>query len=259
MRLPLCVGLALAAVTFSSGASATSTVPLALTIKGAGTVKISGKPAVSCKATCRVTVQVAAVAKIAVAFTPGKLWKLAPVKGACKGSAPKCSFTATRAASLSVTFLAPGVRANPIPLNTAWRLAGNWTLKVDSANPNAQLSNPNGTPMAPPVGAQYFMTYIEATYTGGGSAPIGNFADGLMVAGSHGATYGLGGIGCGPGYGELPSPDLQVKIENNEPVYSGQSAAGNICYQIASNDAASLLLDYHTYPGTPQDTWFALR
>jgi hypothetical protein len=83
------VALALGAIVLSA-ASAASTVPLTVTIKGAGTVKVSGKPAVACKATCHVTIQVPAGKKIAVAVTPVKLWKLAPLKGVCKGVAPTC-------------------------------------------------------------------------------------------------------------------------------------------------------------------------
>jgi hypothetical protein len=46
-------------------------------------------------------------------------------------------------------------------------------------------------------------------------------------------------------------------------VFSGQSATCNICWQIASNDAASLKLDAHTSvsigSGFTRSTWFALH
>src|SRR5437016_4315074 len=83
-------GLVLTGFALSGGAGAASTVPLTVTIKGAGTVNVSGKPAVLCKTTCHVTIQVPAGKKVAVALTPVKLWKLAPLKGVCKGASPKC-------------------------------------------------------------------------------------------------------------------------------------------------------------------------
>jgi hypothetical protein len=262
MRYGLLVSVALAVVVFalSGGAGAASTVPLTVGIKGAGTVKVSGKPPVSCKATCRVTLQVPVGTKIAVAFIPVKLWKLAPVVGACKGVAPKCAFKTTRAAVLNVTFLAPGLRTNPIPLKTPWRLPGNWTMKVDSADFSPSVMNVGGGPQTPPAGAQYVMPYVEWTYTGGGSSlSLSLFGVQLNAEGSHNAAYSLQESQCGPGEARLPEPDLQVKVENGVQVYSGQSVAGNICFQVAANDAASLLLDYHTYSGKPADTWFALR
>ena len=41
------------------------------------------------------------------------------------------------------------------------------------------------------------------------------------------------------------------------PVFAGQTVTGNLCFEIASNDAASLLLQGRGMDGLP--AWFALR
>lgn len=62
--------------------------------------------------------------------------------------------------------------------------------------------------------------------------------------------------GCGPNEDvSLPTPDLQPMIELNQSVFSGQSVGGNICVQVASNDASTLLFN----TGYPNNIWFALR
>lgn len=62
--------------------------------------------------------------------------------------------------------------------------------------------------------------------------------------------------------GALPRPVLNERFQ---PVFSGRSVTGNVCWQIASNDAASLKLDAQTLDLTnlakpdQDNTWFALR
>jgi hypothetical protein len=77
--------------------------------------------------------------------------------------------------------------------------------------------------------------------------------------GEHNARYDLYG-GCGPGFAKLPPPDLQPVIDFHQQIYSGQSVDGNVCFQVAANDAASLLLALRWFAQDDEHTvWFALR
>ena len=243
----------------SSSAGGASTVSLTLTVKGKGIVKVSDEPAVSCNATCKRTIRVPVGERVTVTPTPGTLWKLAPFSGACQGSAERCSFTATRSQALTVTFLAPGVRVNPIPLNTAWKLPRNWTLKIDSTTSNVQLKHRDGSPKIPSAGAEFFMLYIEETYTGKGSSNTLNFGPGFEAIGRHNVVYAYENRSnaCGPGSGPLPEPDLQP-YNRSHRIDSGQTVVGNICFEIATSDAPSLLLDVGFY-APPVRVWFALH
>ena len=260
MRLALLGVSALVVLSLlGSSAGAASTVSLTVTINGNGIVKVSNKPAVSCTATCKRTIQVSVGKRVTVTPTPRKLWKLAPFSGACQGAAEKCSFTATRSQALAVTFLAPGVRANPIPLNTAWKLPRDWTLKIDSSTPNVQLKMRDGTPKIPSAGAEFLMVYIEETYTGRGSSDTLNFGPGFDAVGRHNVVYvhENRSNACGPGSGPLPEPDLQP-YNRSHRIDSGQTVAGNICFEIATNDASSLLLYVRSYT-PPLVVWFSLH
>jgi len=238
-------------------------VPLTLTIHGAGSVKVTGRPIVSCKTTCRVTLQVPANGKLTAVPTPARLWKLAGFTGVCKASQQKCSFRAGHGAMLGVTFLAPGARTNPIPFRTPWRLPGNWLLKIDSATPDAGIVDSTGKPLTPPAGDEYLMMSIEATYTGTTSFPLGLrlLGESFGVEGSSNAPHQyITGVGCGPGSGaQLPAPDIQARFTDKPDVSAGEKVAGNICFQIAAADAPSLLLYSRAFGsnGTPQTVWFA--
>ena len=259
MRLTL-LGVSVLVVLLLLGSSAggASTVSLTLTVKGKGIVKVSDKPAVSCTATCKRTIRVPVGKRVTVTPTPRTLWKLAPFSGTCQGAAEKCSFTATRPQALTVTFLAPGARANPIPLNTAWKLPGKWTLKIDSSTPNMQLKHRDGTPKIPSAGAEFFMIYIEETYTGRGSSDTLNYGPGFDAIGRHNVVYVHDrSNACGPGSGPLPEPDLQP-YNRDHRIDSGQTVAGNICFEIATDDASSLLLYARALLHT-RAVWFALH
>ena len=56
----------------------------------------------------------------------------------------------------------------------------------------------------------------------------------------------------------LPTPDLQPMILANDSVTSGQSVEGNVCFQVAANDASTLLLHpARTEHDGAFDVWFA--
>src|SRR5262249_48503476 len=128
-----------------------------------------------------------------------------------------------------------------------------WMLKVNSAIPDATqqiVAIPGNSP--PPPGAQYFMPNVTLTYTGGGSGSLFYFADGLYAIGVHNFEYDRF---CSE---NLPPFDLAYAMGDElASLYSGQSISGNICYEIATNDAASLkLVMGHS---SSSAVWFALR
>ena len=90
------------------------------------------------------------------------------------------------------------------------------------------------------------MLNLSAAYTGGGSSALDEYGDRFEAIGAHNFAY----RGC---YQQLPPPVLVLYAT----VYSGQTVGGNICYQIASNDAASLQL--RSYVSGGGYLWFALR
>jgi hypothetical protein len=69
----------------------------------------------------------------------------------------------------------------------------------------------------------------------------------LQAAGSHNAPYAY--YSCGI----PPAPNFEHVSGN---VFSGQSITGNVCFQIAANDADSLMLSASADSG---HVWFALR
>lgn len=149
----------------------------------------------------------------------------------------------------------PGKRLNPYGLGTEVRLAGGWKVKVNSAiiNADAQVEAVmyQGKPAnpTPPAGHQYTLVNATATYVGSGSSDLADFAVHLETEGAHNLPYTLG---CSP-----PPLDL----ESIGIVSSGQGGTGNLCYEIASNDAGTLLLtgDSDATAVGGSRVWFAPR
>ena len=161
----------------------------------------------------------------------------------------------------------PGSRAHPIPVRRSASVGGGWKLKVVSATPNATrlVLKADSSAKSPARGGQDFMLFVAATYTSGGKSRFGgsglpSFTDQLFAVGKHRAIYRLttGLSACGPSSVHLPKPDAQG---NGEDIFSGQSVRGNICFEIASNDASTLKL-YVERPYNESNkpiVWFALR
>jgi hypothetical protein len=158
-----------------------------------------------------------------------------------------------------------GTRSDPVPLRKPFAIGGGWRLKVVSAIPDdtqalLALTDPdtNAHNAPPPAGAQDFLASVTATYTGGGSSDLAELN--LEAMGAHNAPNNIGILddACGA----LPPPVLNGHFQ---PVFSGQSVTGKICWQIASNDAASLKLDAQTLnlanlsKPKQNNTWFALH
>jgi hypothetical protein len=190
-----------------------------------------------------------------VKASPARGWKLWRWTGACHGSAASCSLRLKGRRFVTASFVPPGDRLNPYRLGTAAKLTQGWQMKVNSATLNAdaeveavtdQYGNPVNSP--PPVGAQYTLVNVSMTYVGGGSRSLpGYLQSGVWTVGAGKGGYDV--YGCQP-----PPRDLNSDFT---PVPSGQTVTGNLCFEIASNDAGTLRLG--AYGTTGQAVWFALR
>jgi hypothetical protein len=231
-------------------------------IKGWGTVRatkgVYSRPTFRCtNATCPAVNGLLHARRVVLVATANVGWKFAGWHGACKRKKPKCAIDAARAhknasgarnirATATFVPVAPGLtRARPIPIGPAKNLGNGYTVRVNSATPNVQLSPP------PPAGAEYFAANLTVRYTGGGQATARS-AGTYEVMGTHATSYDPFGNACP----EVPQPALDFNL----PIYSGQSTSGSICWTIAANDSTGLELYFGSgtldYPGT---TWFALH
>jgi hypothetical protein len=166
-----------------------------------------------------------------------------------------CSLRLSARRSAGVTFVPPGGRTNPYPLGATTTLYGGWKLKVNSALLDADAKveavtdlNGNHPNSPPPTGAQYALVNVSLTYLGGASGSVGEYVfTWLGAVGERNTEYQAM---CTP-----PPLDLSLMFQ---PVLTGQITTGNLCFEIASRDAASLLLGgYREAGGTT--VWFALH
>jgi hypothetical protein len=243
----------------SAGAATTlhRTVALRATLSGRGTLSVTGNPSFICRAkTCTHTFHVGRGQRMVATAKPSEGWKFRTWAGACQGSAATCTLRLKAKRSVVVNFVPPGDRLNPYPLGTAMPLYGGWKLKVNSANLDADaqveavIDPSTGLPANadPPAGEQYALVNVSLTFGGAGSASVGNYVFSWLGArGAHNALYQPG---CTP-----PPLDLSLAFQ---PIMSGQTETGNLCFEIVSNDAASVLLGGYE-PAGNKTVWFALR
>jgi hypothetical protein len=251
-------------VSSASGAKASSTVALQVKVTGSGTISVTGKHAVTCRAaSCSHTFHVRRWQRIMVNAAPQEGWKLTKWAGACRGSSETCSLRLRARRSAAVAFVPPGHRLNPYPLGsvaTLTGLAGSWQVTVNSVtiNANAQAeavidpvlkTHPNPPP---PAGWQYALINLTMTYQGSGSSAPSSLLDSPEQMWAEGRSYTISPPdGCKP-----PQPDLGSAGH----LSSGQSTTGNLCYEIRSEDASTLLLSGQSLKDhTRQTVWFALR
>jgi hypothetical protein len=155
----------------------------------------------------------------------------------------------SRRGAAAVRFVPPGHRLNPYPLGTAAVTSDGWTVKVNAATLNAdsQVEAVNNQP-PPPAGQQY--TVVNLTLTapvGGGPFDLHDF---LFSEQQMQANFKYAPDACKP-----PQPDLG----DMGPVSSGITVTGNLCYQIGTSDAPTLMLTGFAPTGTnPRPVWFAL-
>jgi len=131
-----------------------------------------------------------------------------------------------------------GSRANPVRFRYAAAVGEGWRLRVLGVTRNAtrRVRAVYSYNEAPEAGGQDYLVRVAATYVGGGSSTFSDLNGRLKAMGRHQAIYESFGSACG---GKLPSPDLSHSYTK---VFSGHTVSGNICFQIASNDARSLRL-----------------
>jgi hypothetical protein len=154
--------------------------------------------------------------------------------------------TGYRHARLTATFVPtePGIaRAWPVPFGEAGSTdpEDGFSFQVNSVTERVSLWP------AAPGGAEYFVANVTATYVGEGSSDL-LAKPSLVLIGRHNDPYRLFQPSC-PDDG--PAPHL----DGFGTLYSGQSATGNLCWTIATNDASTLLM---FFAGTSYRTWFAL-
>src|SRR5262249_27058179 len=138
-------------------------------------------------------------------------WQFKRWQGACKSRRPRCTINIAltrpnafgeRRIHVSATFIpvAQGItRDNPIPLRTTASVGRGWRVRVNSVEPNTQLSPPAQN------GAEYFAANVTATYLGGGSASPENDLI-WQTIGSHHTPYNPGSSPC-PNLGPPPPLD----------------------------------------------------
>jgi hypothetical protein len=219
-------------------------------------VRVPGHHAFTCRASfpisshCRRTLYVRKGRRIVLKESPASGWKLWRWAGACHGSAASCSLRvkARRFGFVTASFVPPGDRLNPYPLGTTATLAQGWQLKVNSVifNADSQVEAvDNQSP--PPAGAQYTLVNVSMNYAGSGTSLPALPLSGMLAVGAGNAGYNLDS--CIP-----PPLDLGSDFT---PVVSGQTVTGNLCFEIGSNDATTLMLTARGTTGLAD--WFALR
>lgn len=189
---------------------------------------------------------------------PYKGWKFTGWRGACKRAKrrSRCvikvaqirpSVDKTVAAGTKFVPVAPGLtRAHPLPIRTAANVAGGFRVRVNSVMANAQLSPPAA------AGTEYFAASLTVGFIDAGSAAP-SLAWNAIGRDDKTYVYGINAHGC-------PSPGPQPALDLVDPIPSGKSITGYVCWRVATNDTGDLELYLGTgtfaYPGT---TWFALR
>lgn len=143
-----------------------------------------------------------------------------------------------------------GTRENPYPLGAVVDLGDGWRMKVEGSTPDATAAvmaeNQFNDP--PASGNQFFIARVTATYLGAGSDSFdGTFR--LRAVGASAVAYSTFQNYCGV------VPD---QISNTE-VFTGGTISGNVCWQIRSIDATSLITFDEPLTSVPRRLFFALR
>jgi hypothetical protein len=124
-------------------------------------------------------------------------------------------------------------------------------VKVNSAivNADAQADAVNPPPRA---GWQYTLVNLTMTYGGSGSSAPSSLLDSPEQMWAEGRGYTI----YPPDSCQPPQPD----IGSAGRLSSGESTTGNLCYEIHSKDAGTLMLSGQAMKGKVLRTvWFALR
>lgn len=138
------------------------------------------------------------------------------------------------AGSFKVVLLQPlpqpgSTREDPIPLGDI-AATGDWRVRVAGTNPNgaADVLAENEFNEPPAPGSQFYIARIEATFTGHRSA---SFDAGYRLH-----AVGASAVGYQSGCGVIPD-----HFPNTE-AFAGGTLAGNVCWEVRSTDASSLVM-----------------
>ena len=234
-------------------ARSSATVQLTIAINGKGSVR-AGSYHLSCATACSKAFNVRPGTLVLKAHA-APTWKFTSWGRGCRVKTPTCTLRIQRPARVSATFVPPGDKANPIAIGKSAAVGDGWKLSIlsvssDAADQVLAVNNDNGDPAnsPPPPGAQDYMLLAKVTFVGGGKGELGYLRNYMFVVGAHGVKYQTENNSCG----RWPEPSFQYAPDP----FSGQTLTGNVCYQIASNDAASLRFYTELKYGT--QIWFAL-
>jgi len=150
-----------------------------------------------------------------------------------------------------------GSRNSPIPIGQAYvvpdsdTLSKGWTFQVNSVTPDAtaQVLATNQFNSPPASGDQFFMVNFTMTYKGSNSSNVTDIVTSLGTVGAANTGYTSFGNSCGV----VPN-----ELDQSQDVFTGGTITGNLCWDIASSDAASLIL-YFTPFLSSNHVFFALH
>ena len=169
--------------------------------------------------------------------------------------------TSTSVPSQSSLDPTSGSRENPIPFGTAIEFVNDtddhWGFVVLSVTPDATdaVLRENQFNYSPEQGNQFYIVRVRAKYLGPGSSHF-DASGRLKALGNRSVVYQT--FGDGQSCGVIPD-----EIGSYRELFTGGEVEGNECWQIASDDADSLvmLLDADHYSGEPRISriWFSLK
>jgi hypothetical protein len=258
-RLALCGVFALAALLGASGSFAAATAShrlgkaefwnYDLKIVGYGRVRVGGsEPNVfSCQDCGGGTLVSDGPITLTVLRSPG--WTFSAWHGGCSGTRPTCVLQMNDPFVTAVFMpTAPGVaRSIPLPIGKESIAVAGWRVRIVSVTRDAKLDVPT------PPGADDIVALVKATYVGGGKSNTSTLLAYLSLIGVHNASYPTVTDNCQGA--TVPAPAFSLA---GTDVFSGVTVTGNLCWQIAKNDASTVeaLLGAGHWP---QTTWFALH
>ena len=153
----------------------------------------------------------------------------------------------------SAVVIPVGGRTNPIARGQSGDLNDGWRLSVVSVTPDATkaILAENRFNDQPSAGAQFYMVRIRFTRTGDGPksfSPTGR----LRLLGSANVPYSTFNNSCGV------IPD-GLNLKSSE-AYPGGTIEGNLCWQVPSGEAGSLVMyDESGFGNSASRVFFALR
>ncbi len=144
-------------------------------------------------------------------------------------------------------------REDPVPVGQAGAV-GDYEVLVLSATPNANdfLAAANSNNEPPSEGNQYFVARVAVTYTGSTS---GNPATELnfQAVGKGGSSYDAQGDSCG-------NYRYEDDLLGVNELFEGGSVEINVCWEIDSEDADSLVMYVEPFfGGEDGPVWFSLE